>query len=72
MTAYTMGGAYLEYEETQKGRIVGSMAADLEVLSQDVLIAPLDTLPATTSLLTVVDGTIVYRSGPFATGDGSH
>jgi hypothetical protein len=36
------------------------------VLSQDILVAPLEALPATTSLLTVVNGTIIYAEGPFA------
>ena len=68
LTAYTTGGAYAEREEARKGRIARGMAADLAVLSQDVLTAPLDALPTTTSLLTVVDGVVVYGSGPFASG----
>ena len=59
LTAYTMGGAYAERQEAQKGRIARGMAADLAVLSQDVLTVALDSLPATRSLLTVVDGTVV-------------
>ncbi len=66
LTAYTAGGAYAEREEAHKGRIIRGMAADLAVLSQDILTAPLEALPATTSLLTVVDGSIVYADGPFA------
>ncbi|HEX7139378.1 MAG TPA: amidohydrolase family protein, partial [Vicinamibacterales bacterium] len=69
LTAYTTGGAYAEREEAQKGRIMRGMAADLAVLSQDVLIVPLGALPATTSLLTVVDGTVAYDSGRFAIRD---
>lgn len=42
------------------------MAADLAVLSQDILTAPLQALPATTSLLTIVDGEIISADGPFA------
>jgi predicted amidohydrolase YtcJ len=66
LTAYTAGGAYAEREEAHKGRIMSGMAADLAVLSQDILVAPLEALPATTSLLTVVNGTIIYAEGPFA------
>jgi predicted amidohydrolase YtcJ len=66
LMAYTAGGAYAEREETRKGRIMRGMAADLAVLSQDILAAPLDALPATTSLLTVVDGAIIAADGPFA------
>src|SRR5215467_11052887 len=71
LAAYTTGGAYAEREEAQKGRIVRGMAADMAVLSQVVLTVPIDTLPATTSLLTVVDGTVVYSSGPFGTREES-
>ena len=42
------------------------MAADLAVLSQDILTVPLDTLPATRSLLTLVDGEPVHAEGAFA------
>ena len=42
------------------------MAADLAVLSQDILSVPLDALPATRSLLTLVDGEQVHADGPFA------
>ena len=66
LTAYTAGGAYAEREEAHKGRIMPGLAADLAVLSQDILTAPLEALPATTSLLTVVDGAIVHADGPFA------
>ncbi len=66
LTAYTAGGAYAEREEAHKGRIIRGMAADLAVLSEDILTAPLEALPATTSLLIVVDGAIVSTDGPFA------
>jgi predicted amidohydrolase YtcJ len=66
LRAYTAGGAYAEREEAHKGTIMRGMAADLAVLSQDILIAPLEALPATTSLLTVVDGAIIHAEGPFA------
>jgi predicted amidohydrolase YtcJ len=40
------------------------MAADLAVLSQDILTAPARDLPATTSVLTLVDGEIVFEASP--------
>jgi predicted amidohydrolase YtcJ len=55
-----------EREEAHKGRIIHGMAADLAVPSQDILTVPMAALPATTSLLTVVDGVIVHAEGPFA------
>jgi len=37
------------------------MAADLALLMQDILTVPLPALPATKSLLTLVDGQIVHE-----------
>jgi predicted amidohydrolase YtcJ len=37
------------------------MLADLAVLSQDIFTIPAQQLPATKSVLTIVDGKIVYR-----------
>jgi predicted amidohydrolase YtcJ len=61
LTAYTAGGAYAEGQEQQKGRISVGLAADLAMLSQDVLIIPAAQLPATTSLLTLVDGEVIFE-----------
>ena len=66
LTAYTAGGAYAEGEEQRKGRLAPGFAADLAVLSQDVLTIPLAELPATTSLLTLVDGEVVFADSMFA------
>ena len=40
LTAYTAGGAYAEGEDRRKGRLAPGFAADLAVLSQDVLTIP--------------------------------
>lgn len=61
LRAYTAGGAYVERQENVTGRIVPGLAADLTMLSQDVLTIPERALPATTSLLTVVDGEIIFE-----------
>lgn len=66
LTAYTYGGAYAEGLEAEKGRIAVGLAADLAVLSQDILTAPPEALPATRSLLTLVDGRPVHAEGAFA------
>jgi len=67
LLAYTAGGAYAERQERSKGRVKTGMAADLALLSQDVLAAPLQSLPATRSLLTVVDGEIVFEDPALTT-----
>ncbi len=61
LSAYTAGAAFAEREERRTGRIAVGMAADMALLSQDVLTVPLASLPATRSLLTVVDGQIVHE-----------
>ena len=65
LTTYTAGGAYAEGEEKRKGRLAPGFAADLAVLSQDVLTIPTPQLPATTSLLTVVDGEVIFADPIF-------
>jgi predicted amidohydrolase YtcJ len=61
--AYTLGSARAELLEHQKGTLAAGMLADLAMLSQDVFTVPADALPATTSVLTLVGGTIVHEAG---------
>lgn len=61
--AYTRGSAYAEFGETQKGMLKAGLLADLAVLSQDIFQVPLQDLPRTSSLLTIVGGQIVYDAG---------
>ena len=67
LRAYTAGSAYAEFAEDTKGRLAPGYAADLAVLSQDVLdeAIPDEALPATTSLLTVIGGEIAWRDPAF-------
>lgn len=65
LLAYTKGAAYASRDESHLGQIKPGMDADLAILSQDVLNVPADALPATVSLLTVVDGRVVYAAAPF-------
>jgi predicted amidohydrolase YtcJ len=59
--AYTKTNAYAEFKEKEKGMLVKGMLADLAVLSQDIFTIPKQLLPATTSVLTMIDGKIVYQ-----------
>ncbi|WP_084801709.1 amidohydrolase [Bradyrhizobium sp. Ec3.3] len=61
LTAYTSGGAYAEGQEKRKGRLAPGFAADLAVLSQDVLTVPTPQIPTTTSLLTMIDGEVIFE-----------
>jgi hypothetical protein len=58
--AYTLTSAYAEFSETDKGSLEAGKLADLAVLSQDIFTVPLQQLPKTVSLLTLVGGATVY------------
>jgi predicted amidohydrolase YtcJ len=60
VTAYTRGSAFAEFAEREKGTLAPGMLADLAVLSQDIFTVPPQALPGTTSLLTLVGGTVVH------------
>ena len=59
--AYTKTNAFAEFKEKEKGILAKGMLADLAVLSQDIFTIPNQQLPATTSVLTMIDGKIVYQ-----------
>ena len=47
--------------ETKKGKIAPGMLADLAVLSQNILEVPVEALPETRSVLTIIDGKVVHQ-----------
>lgn len=59
--AYTKTNAYAEFNEKTKGTLAKGKVADIAVLSQDIFSIPAQRLPATQSVLTIVDGKIVYQ-----------
>lgn len=61
--AYTLGSAYAEFSEKDKGTLEVGKLADLAVLSQDIFSIPVEQLPATRSILTFLDGQVVYDEG---------
>jgi predicted amidohydrolase YtcJ len=60
LTAYTAGSAFAEFAEKEKGKIAPGMLADIAVLSQDIFTVRPDELPATKSVLTIIDGVVVH------------
>lgn len=60
VVAYTRTSAYAESAEKEKGSLEPGKLADLAVLSQDIFTVPPSELPKTTSVLTLVGGTVVY------------
>lgn len=61
--AYTAGSAYAEFAEKDKGTLAPGKLADLAVLSQDIFTVPVDELPKTESVLTLVGGKVEYDAG---------
>jgi predicted amidohydrolase YtcJ len=59
--AYTYGSAFAEFKENEKGTLAKGKLADLAVLSQDIFTIPKEQLPATKSVLTMIDGKIVHQ-----------
>ena len=58
---WTLNGAYLSFEEKEKGSIEPGKLADLVVISKDILHCPVDEIKDIEALLTVADGRVVYR-----------
>ena len=65
MIAYTMGSAYAQFAEDDKGSLEPGKLADLAVLSQDIFSVPPEALPGTTSRLTLVGGKVAWRDPEF-------
>jgi predicted amidohydrolase YtcJ len=61
IAAYTMGSAFAEFEEKEKGKLVAGMLADFVVLDRDVTAASAEKVLATKVLRTVVGGKTVYE-----------
>ena len=65
--AYTIGSAFAEFQERDKGMLRPGMLADMVVWSRDFFTAAPETIPETKALLTIVDGRVVYQDAAFKT-----
>ncbi len=63
LRAYTVNPAWSSHEENIKGSITKGKLADLVVLSGNILSLPVEQLPATTVVMTVFNGQVVYSTG---------
>jgi predicted amidohydrolase YtcJ len=63
---YTHGSAWMSREDDVKGRIAPGQYADFAILSADYLRIPADEIRNIVSVLTAVDGRIVYAADDFA------
>ena len=60
--AYTIGSAYAEFQEQQKGTIAPGKLADLVILSQDIFKIDPVAIENVKVMLTIVDGRVVYEA----------
>ncbi len=68
---YTQGSAWFSHDDNHRGMLAVGYDADLAVLDRDYLSVPLQELAATRSLLTLVDGGVVFADGPFVAVDSA-
>ena len=66
LSVYTVGSAWFSHEEKVKGRIAKGQYADFAVLSADYMTVAEEDIKNIESVLTVVDGKIVYGAEKFA------
>jgi predicted amidohydrolase YtcJ len=62
---YTVGSAWFSFDEGRRGTLEPGKLADFAILDRDFFSVPVEQIGATTSLLTVVGGKIVYAAEPF-------
>lgn len=63
---WTQGSAWFSTEQGKKGKIKVGQLADLAVLSQDYFSIPEEQIKGIESVMTVVDGKVVYAAGSFS------
>jgi predicted amidohydrolase YtcJ len=64
---FTLGSAWFEHDENEKGRIAPGNLADFALLDADYFRVPEDEIGGIRSALTVVDGRVVFGTGKHAT-----
>jgi predicted amidohydrolase YtcJ len=58
---HTYNGAYTSFTEDQKGSLEVGKLADIAVLSEDILGVPTDRIRQIRTVLTILDGKVVYQ-----------
>ena len=60
LRTYTVNGAYVAFQEHEKGSLAPGMNADIAVLSRNITTTSPDSILGTTVLYTIVGGKVVY------------
>ncbi|OKI63600.1 hypothetical protein AMK15_14605 [Streptomyces sp. MJM1172] len=58
----TMGSAYANFLEEERGSLTVGKAADFVVLSRDIFAVPVESIPGTVAQTVVVAGEVVHRA----------
>ncbi len=66
LATYTTNGAYVAFEEREKGILAPGKDADIAVLSRDIMTVPPDSILGTTVLYTLVGGKVAYTGADTA------
>jgi len=61
--AYTVGSAFAEFQEKEKGTITPDKRADLVILSRDIFKIDPKEIDKVKVVMTIMDGRVVYESG---------
>jgi predicted amidohydrolase YtcJ len=61
--AYTMGSAYAEFEEAEKGSITPGKLADMVILSDDIFTIDPKLIRGVQVETTIMDGKVVWEKG---------
>ncbi len=59
--AYTIGSAYAEFQEKEKGTIVPGKLADIVILSRDIFQIDPNEIERVRVVMTIMDGRVVYE-----------
>ena len=62
---YTMNGAWMSFDEADRGSLEPNKLADLAVLDRDYMTIPVEDVGNIQSLLTVVGGKVVDAAAPY-------
>ncbi len=58
--SYSWAGAYTQFAEDRRGRLVAGQMADIAVLSRDIFACDAEEIPGTVADMTIRDGAVVY------------
>jgi predicted amidohydrolase YtcJ len=70
LETYTTNGAYVAFQEHEKGSLTPGKYADIVVLSRDIMTVPPDSILGTKVLYTIVGGKVVYTGSETAQAGG--